>query len=55
MELVEIDEQALVEKLVAHATVEGYDVTVLHWLSGSDVVRFHPKILCPAQYRVQRH
>ena len=46
--LVEIKEQALVEKFVPHAAVEGFDVAVLHGLARCDVVPFHPMILCPA-------
>ena len=36
-ELIEIDEQALVEKLVPHPAVEGPDVAVLHRFAGRDV------------------
>ncbi len=38
--LIEVEEQALVEKLVAHAAVEGFNVAVLHRLAGCDVVPF---------------
>jgi hypothetical protein len=33
--LIEIDEQALIEKLVAHAAIEGLDVAVLHGSAGA--------------------
>lgn len=39
--LIEIEEQALVEELIAHAAVEGFDVAVLHGLAKCDVVPFH--------------
>ena len=42
--LVEIEEQALVEQLVAHAAVEGFDVAVLHRLARCDVVPFDPML-----------
>ncbi len=35
--VVEAEEQALVQELVAHATVEGFDITVLHRLARRDV------------------
>src|SRR5260370_6389122 len=47
--LVEIEEQALVEKFVAHAAVEGFDVAMLHRLAGRDVVPFHLMLFAPAQ------
>src|SRR6266542_3883546 len=47
--LIEVEEQALVEKLVAHAAVEGFDVAILHRLSGHDVVPFHLMLFAPAQ------
>ena len=51
--LIEIDEQALVEKFVAHAAVEGFDIAVLHWPTRRDVMPFHALFLCPAQDRVR--
>ena len=51
--LIEIEKQALVEKLVAHATVEGFDVAVLHRLAGRDVVPFDLMLFAPAQDRVR--
>src|SRR5471032_3005975 len=51
--LIEIDEQALVEKLIAHPTIERFDIAVLHRSSGCDVVPFHPMLLGPAQDRVR--
>src|SRR6266516_4620928 len=47
--LIEIEEQALVEKFVAHAAVEGFDVAILHRLAGRDVVPFHLMLFAPAQ------
>src|SRR6266702_8868530 len=47
--LIEIEEQALVEKFVAHAAVEGFDVAILHRLAGRDVVPFHVMLFAPAQ------
>ena len=46
---IEVEEQALVEKLVAHAAVEGFDVAILHRLAGSDVVPFDRVLLLPGQ------
>ena len=46
--LVEIDEQALVEKLVAHPAVEGFDVAILHRSARCDVMPFQPMLLRPA-------
>ncbi len=41
--LIEIEEQTLVEKFVAHAAVEGFDVAILHRLAGSAIP---PDALC---------
>ena len=46
---IEIDEQTLIEKLVAHPTVEGFDVAILRRFAGCDVVPFNSMIFCPAQ------
>ena len=51
--LIEIDEQALIEKLVAHPAVEGLDVAVLHRSARCDVMPIHTMILRPAQHRVR--
>src|SRR5690349_4587150 len=51
--LIEIEEQALVEQLVAHAAVEGFDVAILHRLAGRDVVPLHLMLLAPAQDRIR--
>ena len=45
--MIEAEEQALVQKLVAHAAAEGFDITVLNRLAGPDLVPFHPVILRP--------
>src|SRR5665213_2953190 len=49
--LIEIDEQALIEKLVAHPAVERLDVAVLHRSTWCDVMPFDSMVLCPAQDR----
>jgi hypothetical protein len=51
--LVEIEKQALVEQLVAHVSVEGFDVAVLHRLAGRNVMPFHVMLFAPAQDRVR--
>ena len=48
--LIEIDEQGLVEQLVAHPAVEGFDVAVLHRSARCDVVPIDTVILRPAQH-----
>jgi hypothetical protein len=50
--LIEIDEQALVEKLVAHAAVERLDEAVLHRPAWRDVVPIDAMILRPHQHGV---
>ena len=47
--LIEVQKQALVEKLVAHAAVEGFDVAILRQLAGSDVVPFDRVLLLPGR------
>jgi hypothetical protein len=49
----EAKEQALVQKLVAHSAVEGFDVAVLHRLSRRDVVPLDAMILRPGEDRVR--
>jgi hypothetical protein len=49
---IEIDEQALVKKLVAHPAVEGFDAAVLHRLTRGDVMPFGAMNFCPAKDRV---
>jgi hypothetical protein len=51
--LLEIDEQALVEKLVAHAAIERLDVAVLHRSAWRDVVPIDTMILRPYQRGVR--
>ena len=51
--LIEIDEQSLIEKLVAHPAVEGLDAAVLHRSARCDVMPIHTMILRPAQHRVR--
>jgi hypothetical protein len=47
--LIEIEEQAFVEQLVAHAPVEGFDIAVLHRLAGRDVVPFDLMLFATTQ------
>jgi hypothetical protein len=47
--LIEIDEQALVEKLVAHPAIEGFDVAILHWLNLLILIHF---TLLPTKFRM---
>lgn len=47
--MVEAEEQALVQELIAHPAVEALDITVLHRLSGRDVVPLDAMILRPAR------
>ena len=47
--LIEVQKQALVEKFVAHAAVEGFDVAILHRFAGSDVVPFDVCSCCQAR------
>src|SRR3954451_8227859 len=47
--VVEAEEQALVEELVAHAAVEALDVAVLHGLAFLDVVPVHQVVLRPGE------
>jgi hypothetical protein len=51
LRLIEIKEQAFIQQFVTHATVEGFDVTVLHRLAGRDVVPFQLMLLAPAIQR----
>ena len=51
--VIQIDEEALVEKLVAHPAVEGFGVAVLHRLTRGDVMPFDAMISCPGQDRVR--
>ena len=51
--VIEIDEQGLVEELVAHPAVEALDEAVLHRLAGRDVVPIDLVIDCPAKDRVR--
>ena len=41
------EEQAFVEQFVAHFAVEGFDVAILHRLSGRNVVPGHALVLSP--------
>src|SRR5262245_43912506 len=50
--MIEPEEQALIEKLIAHPPVEGFDVAVLRWLAGCDVVPFDAVLLRPGEDRV---
>jgi hypothetical protein len=43
--VVEAEEQALVQELIAHPAVEGFDVAILHRLSRRNVVPLDAMIL----------
>src|SRR5690606_26252176 len=47
--MVEAEEQALVQKLVAHPAVEALDIAILHRLSGRDVMPLDAMILRPGK------
>lgn len=51
--MVDAEEQGLVEKLVAHPTVERFAVAVLHGFAGGDVALLHLYLLRPFQDRVR--
>jgi transposase len=50
--LIEIEEQGLVEKLVAHAPVEALDKAILHRLAGGDEVPVDLAVPAPSQHGV---
>ncbi len=43
------EEQRLVEQFVAHAAIEALNVTILHRLSGLDIMPFHTCLAAPRQ------
>lgn len=47
--MIEAEEEALVEQLVAHASVEALDISILHWPSRRDVVPFDLVIFRPGK------
>jgi hypothetical protein len=49
--LIQIDKQAFIEKLVAHAHVEGFDVAVLNWFAWRNLMPVDAVIHRPAQHR----
>ena len=51
--LTKIDEQAFVQKLIAHPAVEGFDVAVLRRFARRDVMPFDTMIFCPGEDRVR--
>src|ERR1700722_18948884 len=51
--MVKVEEQALVEKLVAHAAVEALAEAVLHWLSWRNEVPDDPVVLRPGEHGVR--
>lgn len=51
--VVEIEEQHLVQKLVAHAPVEALNEAVLHRLSWRDEVLIHGHILAPSEHGLE--
>lgn len=51
---VEIEEQDLVQKLVAHLTIDTFDIAILHGPAGSDVVPVNPAIPGPCADGVGR-
>ena len=48
--MVEAQEQALVEMLVAHAAVEALAESVLHWLSRRHEMPDNPVVLRPSEH-----
>ena len=42
--VVEPEEQAFVQKLVAHAAIEGFDIAILPWASGLDEQRLRANL-----------
>lgn len=51
--MVEAEEQALVEQLVAHATVKAFAEAVLHRVARRDEVPGHPVLLRPGEHGVR--
>src|SRR5436305_5860112 len=51
--MIEAEEQALVEKLVAHAPVEALAEAVLHRLSGRNEMPDNPVVLRPGEHGVR--
>jgi len=51
--LVEVGKQVFVQALVAQATVEALDKTILHRFARRDVVPLDAKLLLPSQYGVR--
>jgi hypothetical protein len=51
--LIEIEEQAFVEKPVAHPAVECFHLAVLHRFAGCDVVPLDSMLFATMQYRVR--
>lgn len=43
--MVDAEEQGLVQQLVAHPTVEGFAIAILHGLAGGDIVPFRLDLL----------
>ena len=52
--LVEVSEQVFVEALVAQATVEALNKSILHRFARCDVVPLDAQFLLPGQYGVRR-
>lgn len=52
--MIEAEEQAFIEQLVAHPTVETLDIAVLHRLSRRDVVPLDLVILRPGKDGIRR-
>lgn len=52
--MIEAEEEALVEQLVAHPTVETLDIAVLHRLPRRDVVPLHLVIPRPGENGIRR-
>lgn len=47
-------EEGLGEQFVPHPPIEGFDVAVLHWLAGCDVVPLNAMLFRPHQHSVGR-
>jgi hypothetical protein len=51
--LVEIEKQGLVEKLVAHPAVKGFDVADLHRFARCDIMPLDPMLFPPTPHRFE--
>src|SRR3546814_4154550 len=52
--MIEVEEQRLIQKLIAHPAIKALDIAVLHRLARRDIMPLDPDLAAPYEHRDRR-